>query len=329
MSRDSLVVLVAACALACGSKGTTGFNQDPPSQDPSGGGRSGGNSPTLGGNSGTSGNGGDTTQGCSSAAKLIYVIDDHGALHSFDPSLLPTPTAFKTIGTPTCSWGADPLTGAAAPNSMAIDRNAVAWVCDTAGNLFKVNTTDASCEPASFQAGQQGFGKFGMGFSSDTAGGSTDTLYISGTASSPFARDSKGTAKVDLSTMKLTLIGPLDQGLDGLDAELTGTGDGRLFGFVFSQPSSLIGIDKGSGHVLSIDTVPVSVNPFGLGNLAWAFSFWGGVFYLYTADTSKAPFSNVTEYDPAAKKSTTVLSQIGFNIVGAGVSTCAPTAPVR
>src|SRR5262249_19547628 len=139
------------------------------------------------------------TDGCSSAAKLIYVIDDQGALHSFDPSLLPSSNAFKTIGTPNCAWGTDPTIpfSGPGPNSMAIDRNAVAWVCDNAGNLFKVSTSDGSCTPTNFQAGQQGFGKFAMGFSADTPSGGTDTLYVNGGASSPEANDSRGMGKID------------------------------------------------------------------------------------------------------------------------------------
>jgi hypothetical protein len=317
------IFALAACVLACGSTGAGGF-----SGGDGGGGDDGG--PTLGGGLGDD-QGTGTAPGCSSAAKLIYVIDDQGTLHSFDPSLLPSSNAFKTVGTPNCAWGSDPTIPmlGAGPNSMAIDRNAVAWVCDNAGSLFKVSTSDASCTPTSFQAGQQGFGKFGMGFSADSPGASTDTLYVIDDDTSATALDSKGLARIDLSAMTLTPIGPLDNGLSGFDAELTGTGAGQLFGFVFNQTSSIIGIDKASGHVLSNDTVPLSLNTQGLGNIAWAFSFWGGVFYLYTADTSQAPFSDVTEYDPVTKKSTTVLSQIGFNIVGAGVSTCAPTAPVK
>jgi hypothetical protein len=338
MTRISLSTLITAmCFIGC-SSGTGGSTTNPFTTGDHGGDNgsggndsgAGGSAPSLGGGSGGDQGNGNVT-GCSDAAKLIYVIDDHGALHSFDPSLLPSTNAFKLIGTPNCAWGTDPGQQLAikGPNSMAIDRNAVAWVCDNAGKLFRVSTSDASCTPTSFQSGQHGFGKFGMGFAADSPGTSTDTLYVIDNTTSPTAKDSKGVGKVDLSTMKLAVVGPLDSGLSGLDAELTGTGDAHLFGFVFNQTSSLIGIDKASGHVLSNDTVPVSINPLGFGSLAWAFSFWGGVFYLYTADTSQAPFSDVTEFDPATKKSTTVLSQIGFNIVGAGVSTCAPTTPVK
>jgi hypothetical protein len=62
---------------------------------------------------------------------------------------------------------------------MAIDRNATAWVLYDSGQLFKVSTSDASCTPTSFAAGQQGLYNFGMGFASNSAGSSDETLFIS------------------------------------------------------------------------------------------------------------------------------------------------------
>jgi hypothetical protein len=250
----------------------------------------------------------DSSSGCSDAAKLVYVIDEQGGLHSFDPSTL----TFKDIGTVNCQ-------GANGTNSMAIDRSAVAWVGDNDGNLFKVSTSDASCQATAFAQGQHGFGKFGMGFSTDTTGGTTEKLYIDGIGGS-------GLAWIDLTSMKLNPIGQFDGALNGYDCELTGTGDARLFGFFTNQPASVAQIDKTSAHIISNVSQPgVSTGT------DWAFSFWGGDFYLYTADTSLDPFdtTNVTRYRPSDGSTTVALSQIGFRIVGAGVSTCAPTGPVK
>jgi hypothetical protein len=59
----------------------------------------------------------------------------------------------------------------------------------------------------------------------------------------------------------------------------------------------------------------------------FAFSFWGGDFYFYTATSTAAnKTTNVTRYSPkdgAIDKA--YMQNIGFHIVGAGVSTCAPT----
>ena len=59
--------------------------------------------------------------------------------------------------------------------------------------------------------------------------------------------------------------------------------------------------------------------------LDWAFSFWGGHFYLYT---SQQMGTTVTDYDPSSGSiNPSFMPNIGFDIVGAGVSTCAPTVP--
>jgi len=59
---------------------------------------------------------------------------------------------------------------------------------------------------------------------------------------------------------------------------------------------------------------------------AWAFSFWGGDFYLYAAQSGSN--SNVTRYRPSdGSIDNTYMTNIGFRIVGAGVSTCAPLEP--
>ena len=63
----------------------------------------------------------------------------------------------------------------------------------------------------------------------------------------------------------------------------------------------------------------------------WAFSFWGGSFYFYTMpDETVYPnrTTNVTKYDPGTGAlDTSYMTNIGFRIVGAGVSTCAPIKP--
>ena len=63
------------------------------------------------------------------------------------------------------------------------------------------------------------------------------------------------------------------------------------------------------------------------GEYDFAFSFWGGIFFVYTASTagSDGPTTDVSAFDPATGKTSVVLSQIGFNVVGAGSSTCVPT----
>ena len=63
---------------------------------------------------------------------------------------------------------------------MAVDRTGIAYVVfSPSGELFRVSTATAACEPTPFVSGQGGFSStFGMGFSGDTDGG--ETLYVAG-----------------------------------------------------------------------------------------------------------------------------------------------------
>jgi hypothetical protein len=313
MGRVLRVGLGAALVflVSCGGPGASGFATDRDGgggSAGSGGGGSGGPPPDLSDAAPGTGTGTSTLE-CSAAAKLVYVIDDMGVLHSFDPGKL----AFTTIGPTNCP-------GAEGTNSMAIDRSATAWVNDVNGKIYKVNTADGSCESTTFIPGQHGFGpQFGMGFSSDADGGTAETLYVDGL-------EGAGLATIDLTTLILNPIAHFGSPLSTGDCELTGTGDGRLYGFFTNTPASVAQIDKVTAAIL--DNVPQAGVSTGTD---WAFSFWGGSFYLYTADTGVSPLdtSDVTQYDPMGSSTApkVVMSQIGFRIVGAGVSTCAPLTP--
>src|SRR5579859_3878601 len=105
-------------------------------------------STTDGGSTDLAGGGGN---GCSAGAKLVYVVDTNNLISSFDPSAL----AFADLGTLSC-----PAMPAATPFSMAVDRNAVAWVLYNSGELFRFDTQGKSCQPTAF-AQSNGFGNFG------------------------------------------------------------------------------------------------------------------------------------------------------------------------
>src|SRR5580692_5127728 len=133
MGRVLRVGLGAALVflVSCGGPGASGFATDRDGgggSAGSGGGGSGGPPPDLSDAAPGTGTGTSTLE-CSAAAKLVYVIDDMGVLHSFDPGKL----AFTTIGPTNCP-------GAEGTNSMAIDRSATAWVNDVNGKIYKVNT---------------------------------------------------------------------------------------------------------------------------------------------------------------------------------------------
>lgn len=278
-----------------------------------------GGSSSSGTNSGSSGSiGGGTkdageqdTSDCADTARLVYVVSAQDDLYSFAPDK----GAFTKVGTLTCA------AGGATPNSMAIDRSGTAWVNYTDGTLWKVSTENASCQATTFQPNQAGFLKMGMAFSKG-AKAKSETLYIVGLDGAN-SSVGKGFGTIDLETMQLTMLGDFSGELAGRGAELTGTGDGRLFGFFTTKPASLAQINGASGATTG--TTPLnSVNT----GESWAFSFWGGDFWFYTSP-SKAASSTVTRLARSKDDALTVTNPDvgGFRIVGAGVSTCAPVVP--
>jgi len=249
---------------------------------------------------------------CSDDNKDVFVIAEDRSFYSFHPPTL----EFKNKGLLDCP------TGGALPTSMAIDRAGVAWVRYSDGSVWRVSTENLACEATKYQPQAEAFTKFGMGFATETNGGSTETLYLSDSAG-------QGLAKLNTKTLALDFIGPYSGDLAGTTSELTGTGDGKLYGFFVTSPAQVAEISKATGKVLSAQELAGVY----AGN-AWAFSFYGGDFFIYTnAEAGNLPMnaggSDVTRYRPSDKSVTVVKSKIGFKIVGAGVSTCAPTTGPR
>jgi len=236
-------------------------------------------------------------------AKSIFVVTETDELLSFHPP----DASFKKIGVLKC-----PAPAGYHPFSMAVDRHATAYVLygsdsPSNGRLFKVNTTDASCEATAYVPRQDEFGKFGMGFATRGLGPEED-LYVAS-----FSGGVLG--KIDLANdYKLTAAGIFKPLLDG--AELTGTGDGRLYAFYdpSSWDTAVAEVAKTSGAVLGQDLLVGTTK-----GTAWAFATWGGYFWLFTNPAGQ----KVVRWDPATK---TALVVGGYSapIVGAGVSTCAP-----
>jgi hypothetical protein len=299
---------VATACASCGSSTSRSGFDGTSSSSGSSGASSGSFAPPPSSSSGSSGTSAD---GCSDAAKLVYVVSEENALYSFQPDK----GTFTLIGTLDCP-------SLASPNSMAVDRSGTAWVNYSDGSLFKVSTANASCTATTFEPGQSGFVKFGMAFATNGPNTEDETLYVCGITGQ---NGGKGLAKIDLGTMKLTTIGDFSGNLRSLGAELTGTGDGRLFGFFTTSPNATL------AQIAEADAATsgnVDLNGVQTGN-AWAFSFWGGDFWFYTS-TGFEP-STVTRLRASSDNQIAVAKADvgGFRIVGAGVSTCAPTTPVK
>jgi hypothetical protein len=163
-----------------------------------------------------------------------------------------------------------------------------------------------------------GFEEFGMGFAADVAGANQETLYIAGGTASNIGSGSSLFGSVAFPSLSVQKRGNVDGW-----PELTGTGDAKLWGFFpDTSPPKVAEIDKATGMSGTTFTAP-ALKSTGRPQ-AWAFAFWGGDFWIFLqrdVDTSTTVYQ-VKQSDGSV---TAVKPKTGRKIVGAGVSTCAPT----
>ncbi len=288
------LALAAACS-ACGAGGDG---------DGGGGEGAGASGPNGSGSSGSGFGTGSTSSGslddCLAQAKLIYVVSVDYELYSFDPTV-PGSSAYKLVGPLSC-----PSPGA--PQSMAVSRDATAYVFYDTGELFRVSTSDASCQATAYvHPNAQVFNQLGMGFTAASPDSEAETLYI---VSPQF-----GLATVALPSFQVSQTGALVGA-----AELTGGPDAKLFHF--AAGNAALGEVALPGYGLS----PIHTFTELSGTQAWAFSRYAGKFYMFTSPGAGIP-STTTEYDPVTDTSTVRDPSVGFTIVGAGQSTCVPPPP--
>jgi hypothetical protein len=225
---------------------------------------------------------------------LVYLLGTGKQLYSFYPPTL----TFKNIGTINCPSNST-------PNSMGVTRSGIAFTSFQDGNLFEVSTANAACKATTYVPNQLGWTTYGMGYVTIADGG--ETLYVAGLGGN---FQSKGLGFIDTTALTLTEINQFQP--PQFNCELTGTGAGDLYGFCpFGTGAYLIQIDKATAKVIDSHQISTGGN-----NVSWAFAFWGGDFWLFTNN-------QVTKYDPVTQTETKVATA-PFNIVGAGVSTCAP-----
>ncbi|WAS97001.1 hypothetical protein [Nannocystis punicea] len=249
----------------------------------------------------------------------IFVLSDNSELWKYYPES----NSFTMLGGFNCG-------GMTNTFSMAVDRLGFAWVMfgDPVGEIWKIDVTNpGNCIDPGYNPNQQGIGYFGMAFVSNSQfdqcdrmfGNSFDGGFLGFTEGPNFG----DFLSVDPDSLLIDIISPSD--FNG--AEMTGTGDGRVFSFG-GVPSKLIERDKVSGAVL--DIFPLQNLPLTNG---FAFAFFGGDFYFFT-ESANPTFSKVThlDYDDSdmdgQQQLTTINNAAPIRIVGAGVSTCAPFAPM-
>ncbi len=276
---------------------------------------------------GNNGDGGGSQLGsdCSVASQFVYVVDQDNTLSSFAPAT----KTFTAIGTLNCPASDDTAT----PFSMGVDRNANAYVLYSDGELFQVTGIAAmqlNCAATTWNAPDD-FANFGMGFSTTTAGGTTDQLFVAGgpipNPDNPIDTSSPSSFRsLDVTSYQAATIGTV-QGWP----ELTGTSAAELWGFFPDATKPRIDqINKTSGAALTSYPLPSLKGQPG----AWAFAAYGGDLWVFLAlcsdsecdsinDTKVYQVGGPMDASPGSVKSTTPTAS-GTQIVGAGVSTCAP-----
>jgi hypothetical protein len=212
----------------------------------------------------------------------------------------------------------------ATPFSMSVDRSGRAWVLYTSGQVFWTDVRNPeSCTLSPWAVGTEGFELFGMGFVSVAPDSSAEELFIAGGTAGQLSNHETGRLGViEPEGLNFSLLGSLSPSEYG--PELTGTGEGELFAYFPGLAATKVAVvDKASGgNALEwfLPAVPGTLR-------AWAFAHWGGRFYIFISfvDPIEGEVSQVHRFDPETGEVNVVLDDIPYVIVGAGVSTCAPT----
>ena len=201
---------------------------------------------------------------------------------------------------------------------MAVDQNGIAWInyydfSTKVGSLFRVSTTTAQCQPSGIGLPPE-WAYLGMGFTADPMQPSGEKLFLA-------SNDGK-LAYVDFATQAIVTVGSFAPPFNGTSSELTGSADGRLFALINSQSPQVVEINPANASTVSVVTGPLT------GQFSdFAFSYWGGAFYLYTTTTAGAG-STVQRFDPMSDTlDPSYVPNTGFPIVGAGVAPCVSTLP--
>ncbi|HMU41324.1 MAG TPA: hypothetical protein PKE31_20110 [Pseudomonadota bacterium] len=257
--------------------------------------------------------GGQCVDSCELAAsEFVYLLDSSNQLLSFEPRNDTAPNAVKVIGKISCPTGSS-------PNSMSVDRRAYAWLNYDDGKLYKIPTNNPSkCVDSGYQRDGAMTAKVGMGFVSDTAGSKIESLYLAtfGSTSQLWKLN-----PLDAAPIKPTKIGNF--ATSQTSPEMTGTGAAELYAYFPATDANhrIIRVDKTNAQAALTWTIPPLASSPG----AWAFAQWGGRYYVFVTENN---ISRVYRWDPNATGSAQwvrVQDTLATRIVGAGVSTCAPT----
>ncbi len=241
--------------------------------------------------------------GCEEDNRQVYVVSQASDLYRFPP----LSKTFTKIGHLDC-----PASPTSQPFSMAVDRTGVAWILYQDGNVFRASTRDAHCVATTFSPGQQGMRTFGMAFVTDGPGSVHDTLYLADDSTAP-----RGLAALDVTSLTVSPIKAYDGPASDIGRfDLTGTGDGRIFGFDAKAPARIVELEPKTSKIIASKAIG------SIGDRAWAIAHYWGSFYVFSATYGN---SQVLKFTWNTGVEEEISADVGFTVVGAGVSSCAPT----
>jgi hypothetical protein len=259
-----------------------------------------------------------TPPGCDNTNEPIYLLghptspEAFASLHVLDPVAKQVTLA----GTLTCPVPSS--AGFAAPNGMTMRRDGTLWISalDVAsenvdGLLYRVNPADLSCELVDVKIADD-WSQLVLGFVYE---GEKETLYAAG-VDGGITGEPRGLGWIDFDSKALIQIGPLGAPLTGDHCELTGIGNERLFAFCRTSPMRLAELLPATAEVLSVTELP----ELGPSPGAWAMTFWGGDFYLFTANIDAVRASRFRPSDGSLELDS--IPNMEFSAIGAATHPC-------
>jgi hypothetical protein len=259
------------------------------------------------------GDGDDDTDGstddCPEELKYVYVVDVDNTFYRFDPRAAAA-DAFSRVGVLSCASGGQPF-------AMSISREGHALVLFSAGMdacvaLNKADIDTAECfERTAFACGSGGIELFSLGFVSESLGSADERLFIGDMATPSLAT-------LDTRSWVVTPVGTMP----AAGPDFTGNGRGELWAFYpRALPPRISRLDKTSGAELVGWPLP-DLPPTSSDSVIYAFTTWGGSFYIFLKVTP--PDTSTTVYRVQDGVLSVHIPDTGLQIIGAGVSTCAP-----
>ncbi len=236
---------------------------------------------------------------CDTTDDRIYLIDkDTADLYLFDPGTL----SMDSLGTLDCAMYGQPA-------SMGVSRDGHAYVRYSDQTVYDVALDTMRCSATSYNERSTRFGAFGMGYATSAAGTWRDQLYIA---------NGSTLATLDTGTWRVTTVGSMPS-----QSELTGNASGELWAFLpLESPAQVRQIDPTTGRTVATLNVRGFPDPSNIDT--FAFAAWGGELYAFVREYGMGSSTAVYRVD-AGGSLTRVVASLGINVVGAGVSTCAPT----